>query len=97
MPNRTDILKEIEIEDAEIRKQSAHDKVRRKYLDQLFKETNRNVIAYYSGWLSSPGLDGVQITDEDKNGIMMAVHDLDRTLGLDLILHTPGGELNATE
>ena len=28
---------------------------------------------------------------------MMAVHGLDRQTGLDLILHTPGGELHATE
>lgn len=97
MPNWSDILEEIKHVDAEIRTQSAHDTVRRKYLERLFKETNRNVIAYYSGWLSKPGLDGTQITDEDKNGFMMAVHELDRSRGLDLILHTPGGELNATE
>lgn len=28
---------------------------------------------------------------------MTAVHGLDRTKGLDLVLHTPGGEINATE
>lgn len=37
------------------------------------------------------------IHDDDKNGLMAAVHGLDRTLGLDLILHTPGGDLAATE
>ena len=35
-------------------------------------------------------------TDEDKNGFMMAVHGLDRSKGLDLIIHTPGGSLSAT-
>jgi len=39
----------------------------------------------------------VDINDEDKNGFMMAVHKLDRKLGLDLILHTPGGDIAATE
>src|SRR5262249_3211711 len=38
-----------------------------------------------------------EINDEDKNGFMMAVHKLDRTKGLDLILHTPGGDIAATE
>ena len=40
---------------------------------------------------------GSEINDEDKNGLMTAVHQLDRTLGLDLVLHTPGGETAATE
>jgi ClpP class serine protease len=38
-----------------------------------------------------------QINDEDKNGFMMAIHHLDRSKGLDLLLHTPGGDLAATE
>ena len=36
------------------------------------------------------------INDEDKNGFMMGVHNVDRTKGLDLILHTPGGDIAAT-
>jgi hypothetical protein len=39
----------------------------------------------------------VEISDEDKGAFMMAVHGMDRQLGLDLILHTPGGSLAATE
>ncbi|MBX4308663.1 ATP-dependent Clp protease proteolytic subunit, partial [Mycobacterium tuberculosis] len=38
----------------------------------------------------------VQITDEDKNGFMLCIHELDRTKGLDLIIHTPGGDSQAT-
>ena len=30
-------------------------------------------------------------------GFMTVINKLDRKLGLDLILHTPGGEINATE
>src|SRR5260221_13083413 len=30
-------------------------------------------------------------------GLMTAVKGLDKSRGLDLILHTPGGEINATE
>lgn len=39
----------------------------------------------------------MDINDEDKNGFMMAVHQLDRSKGLDLILHTPGGDIAATQ
>lgn len=73
------------------------DVVRRKYLKALHTKTGRNVIAYYSGWLRQPNVFGTQITDDDKNGFMATIHGLDRSLGLDLILHTPGGETAATE
>ena len=39
----------------------------------------------------------VGISDADKNGFMSVFHKLDRTKGLDLILHTPGGDMAATE
>ena len=57
--------------------------VRQKYLSELQKHTDRNIIAYYSGWLSKQPLFGMEINDEDKNGFMMAVHKLDRKKGLD--------------
>ena len=41
--------------------------------------------------MSKPGIAGLLINDEDKNGFMSAVHGLDKTKGLDLLLHTPGG------
>lgn len=31
------------------------------------------------------------------NGFMMAVHKLERSKGLDLVLHTPGGSIASTE
>ena len=106
MPNWGQVLVEINeikiqqdklIEKAEQKKRSAVDAIRRKYLNALFKYTGRNVIAYYSGWLSKPGIDNQDIVDEDKNGFMMAVHQLDKTQGLDLIIHTPGGHIAATQ
>lgn len=99
MPNWSDVLGEIrELRDAATRESSAAaDMVRRQYLDQLYKKTGRNVIAYYSGWLSKPGVAQTDINDEDMNGFMMAVHRLDRRQGLDLILHTPGGNMAATQ
>ena len=73
------------------------DTIRRKYLQKLFKYTKRNTICYYSGWLSKPFNQEMSIVDEDKNGLMMAIHEMDRELGLDLILHTPGGSLAASQ
>jgi ATP-dependent protease ClpP protease subunit len=95
MPNWNSVLKEISLLQA-TSTESAFDKVRRKYLKALFKHTGRNVIAYYSGFLSKPRIEGIEITDEDKNGFMLCIHELDRTKGIDLILHTPGGDGQAT-
>lgn len=69
----------------------------KKYVDLLYNHTNRNVIVYYSGWLSRP--DGIPtfINDLDMNGFMLMTHGLDFNKGLDLILHTPGGNVAATE
>ena len=75
----------------------AVDRIRQKYLRELHGARERNVIAYYSGFLSKPDASQLEITDEDKNGFMMAVHGLDRHVGLDLILHTPGGAVAAAE
>lgn len=93
MPNWNNVLKEISIETSAM--QSPHDIIRRRYLKKLYKHTGRNVIAYYSGFLSKRA-DGIEVTDEDKNGFMLCVHELDRSKGLDLLLHTPGGDGHAT-
>jgi ClpP class serine protease len=95
MPNWSEVLQETANEFS--RAASAPDNVRRKYLRLLNEHTTRNVIAYYSGWLSKPNIAQGDINDEDKNGFMMAVHQLDRKQGLDLILHTPGGGIAATQ
>lgn len=76
---------------------STFDLIRRKYLKELSEYTNRNVIIYYSGWLQKSNIDGLIVNDADKNGLMTVIHKLDRTKGLDLILHTPGGDTAATE
>jgi ClpP class serine protease len=93
MPSWNSILEELH-------GQSIHDLVRRKYLRQLHDVTGRNVIAYYSGWQEKgyaiPGY-LMSLDDGDKNGFMAAIHELDRSEGLDLILHTPGGSVAATE
>ena len=83
------------------KQQSGHqatDLIRRKYLKALHKHTGRNVIAYYSGWLFRPAnTPNLSVGDDDMNAFMAAVHQFDRSKGLDLILHTPGGDIAATE
>lgn len=72
-------------------------KEKQKYLDEISKCTGRNVITYYSGWLQKPTASDVSINDKDINAFMEAVYKLDKSKGVDLILHTPGGEIAATE
>lgn len=94
MPNWRSILSEIQVAG------STYDVIRRKYLQKLHEVTGRNVIVYYSGWLQKPEFarrGGMEINDGDKNGFMAAIHELDRPKGLDLLLHTPGGDTAATE
>lgn len=70
---------------------------KQKYLDEISKCTGRNVISYYSGWLQKPTASDVSINDKDMNAFMEAVYKLDKSKGTDLILHTPGGDIAATE
>ncbi|MDD4622425.1 MAG: ATP-dependent Clp protease proteolytic subunit [Kiritimatiellae bacterium] len=91
MPNWGQVLKEMAATTQPL------DAVRRRYLASLAEKRGRNVIAYYSGWLQKPGLYQTSINDDDKNGFMAVIHGLDREKGLDLILHTPGGDMAATE
>ena len=91
MPDWNQILNEIK------EAGSTHDIIRRRYLKKLHQLTGRNVIIYYSGWLQKRNLDGIEVNDADKNGFMAVIHGLDRSKGLDLLLHTPGGETAATE
>ncbi|GAB4099427.1 SDH family Clp fold serine proteinase [Sinomonas halotolerans] len=81
---------------------STHDVIRRQYIKRLADYTGRNVIVYYSGWLEkatlqAQGLQGFEVNDSDKNGFMATIHEMDRDKGLDLLLHTPGGNVAATE
>jgi hypothetical protein len=98
VPNLNEILEEIRVDQVlgQNHAGSSVDRIRRKYLLGLHNHTGRNVIAYYSGFLSKPQ-GAIDINDEDKNGFMTAIHGLDRTLGLDLLLHTPGGDIASTQ
>jgi hypothetical protein len=91
MPSFHNLLQETKV------RGSVFDILRREWLEKLASHTGRNVIIYYSGWLQKPGMPGLQVNDADKNGFMSVIHGLDRSKGLDLVLHTPGGETAATE
>lgn len=98
MPNWQDLVDETR----RIRTQNQFDVVRKDYLEKLSDLTGRNVIVYYSGWLQKPdllkqGIPGFELNDNDVSGFMATIHGLDKTKGLDLLLHTPGGEIAATE
>lgn len=87
MPDWKEVTYEIETMDI-----NPLDIVRRKYLRIMNQYTNRNVIAYYSAFMQKNS-DMVAIDDNDMNAFMQTIHGLDKKKGLDLILHTPGGNL----
>lgn len=100
MPNWSDVQKEINTlpVSREIPKPGPLDIVRRKYFKELNEITGRNAIAYYSGFLQrQEAVVQSSIFDGDINALMNAIHGLDPSKGLDLILHTPGGLVTATE
>src|ERR1700730_17720442 len=95
-----DVLREIQDVQIQRQREGFPDPVRRKYLSELAALTKRNVVAFYSSFLQRPGPEyyfNNQINDEDKQGFMATFSGLDFDIGLDLILHTPGGDVAATE
>ncbi len=95
MPTREKIQKEIHKA-----KNSAQDDIRRKYLKALSEFTGRDTIIYSTAFSTKklPNLPGflVSINQEDIQGFMSALHGLENDK-LDLILHSPGGSLEAAE
>ena len=74
----------------------------RKYLEEYAEHASRNVVVYYSCWLQKPQLtqkfpEGFIIADGDKISFMDCFSKLESSRGLDLVLHTPGGDIAATE
>lgn len=47
--------------------------------------------------MHKPSTADASINDKDINALMANIHRMDKKKGLDLILHTPGGDLAATE
>lgn len=72
--------------------------VRKKYLGVLVSQRGRNVISYYSGVLHKAGhTPNSLMNDRDFSMMASVIEQLDRSKGLDLVLHTPGGEIGAVE
>lgn len=95
MPVWSDILGELK-QSAEARGTPDFDGIRRKYLSTVAKETGRSTILYATKWTQggdvNPG--DITIAFEDLQGLMEVVHDLPGP-NLDLVLHSPGGSLDA--
>ena len=73
------------------------DGVRRKYLNLLHEHTGREVILYASGWLQKEApARSTSIVDEDIHGLMEVTSSFSGQK-IDLILHSPGGSVEATE
>ena len=73
---------------------------RKECIKNISDHTGRNTVSYYSGWLQKTDpqfYNAVSIQDNDMNGFMSSFKGLDTKKGLDLILHTPGGAVAATE
>ncbi|MEL5258576.1 SDH family Clp fold serine proteinase [Serratia nevei] len=97
MPNWNEVLAEMSVLG---QRTSPLDVVRKKYITKMSKHTGRNVIAYYSGFLqkNTQSISHLlSMTDDDKNGFMSAINGMDPDKGLDLLIHTPGGDIAALE
>jgi hypothetical protein len=82
------------------KKNESQDQVRRSYLKKLARYTGRDTIIYGSAFTSNKGtaIPGaiMSVTLEDVQGFMSALHGLHGDQ-LDLILHSPGGSLEAAD
>lgn len=85
----------VEIQQEAMPRGSAKDVLAR-YMQAFVDRTKRNLILYYSGFLFAPN-ENVSIQEEDMEGFMAALYKMDKSSGLDLFLHTPGGSVSATE
>lgn len=95
MPTLEHIQKEV----AEL-KQAGQDSVRKRYLKRLNKLTGRDTVIYFSAYnvlhpFPIPPA-ALSVSQGDVQGFMAALHGL-RGEKLDLILHSPGGSLEAAE
>ena len=99
MPTWDEILKEInstaKIENNMI--SIDYDGIRKKYIKEFADYRNRNVIVYYSDWLSRRKNNNLDVCEADMIGFVNATQNLDDSKGLDLIIHTPGGSPDAAE
>jgi ATP-dependent protease ClpP protease subunit len=77
---------------------SPHDRLRHKYLTALYNKTQRAVILYYSAFQEKPDAQPrtLSVNSADMAGFMEACSSA-KERDLDLFLHSPGGDPDATE
>lgn len=94
MPTRNEIQQRILK-----KKGAAQDEIRRGYLKRLARYTGRDTIIYASAFTAKgPAIPGItmSVTLDDVQSFMSALHGL-KSDKLDLILHSPGGSMEAAE
>jgi len=95
MPTRAEIQQEIEMA-----RNTSQDTIRRRFIKDLSEYTGRDTIIYMSGFTSmkAPMIPPTfqSITVEDIQGFMAALNGL-KGENLDLIIHSPGGSLEAAD
>ncbi len=72
---------------------------RKGYINAMHQYTKRDLIVYYSAWQTKAAPSGMlSITDDDRISFQSVLDDPKMTSeNLDLILHSPGGDLQATK
>lgn len=94
MANRNDILQEVNMY-----KNEGQDTIRRKYLSELQEYTNNDTVVYATAFpCNIPGVPAnvLSIGLNDIQGFMTCLNGL-HSEKLDLIIHSPGGSLEAAE
>ena len=95
MPSRNEVFEEILFT-----KQNAEHIVRRRYLQEMQKLTGRDTIIYAAAFTANRALELppylISVALEDIQGFMSALYEL-KGKQLDLILHSPGGSLEAAD
>ncbi len=95
MPNRETIANEINLH-----KTAGQDTVRRKYLKELANHTKADTVIYFSSYNIKRSINippaVLMVSQEDIQGFMASLHGL-KGSRLDLILHSPGGSLEAAD
>ncbi|RAR51700.1 serine dehydrogenase proteinase [Paraburkholderia unamae] len=96
MPSWGEILTEINTSQQPVMQLDA---VRKKYLVRLHQHTKRPVIVYATRWVSPlPNMDPTVLSVDiaDIQGLMEVMKGIDST-ELDLVIHSPGGSIDAAE
>jgi ATP-dependent protease ClpP protease subunit len=100
MPSWNDLTEELERQPSDMAKTEWLRDYQRRMLSSIStKRENRNVIFYASAFLTKPLMPppNLQLTHEELNGFMTCMQGMDWSKGLTLIMHTPGGVINAAE